>query len=272
VESVFFAKSYKSFLHEAIASRPSGGRGVRKRLAAHIGCQVGYITQVLSGGAHFSPEQGEAAARFFQLSAKETEYFLLLISHNRAGTSSLRHFYEGMLGRRRQEAKLLKSRLAIEGPETKRYHQVYYSSWQYAAVHMALHCEELRTAEKISKRLKIAPKRTQAILNFLEENGLARKDGERYQVTDDSLHLERDSPMIAKHHGNWRLRAIQAIEEGGAKDLHYSGVVSCSRRDLALVQEKLAKCLEECIAIVRTSPPEELGVLNMDLFQLVAAE
>jgi uncharacterized protein (TIGR02147 family) len=269
MDSVFLAKNYKDHLNDTIAARPSGGRGTRKRLATHIGCQVGYITQVLSGNAHFSPEQAESTARFFQLSPKETEYFLLLIAHNRAGTASLKSLYESLLAKRRSESKLLKSRLAIEGPDTKRYHQIYYSSWQYAAVHMAVLCEELRTAEKISRKLKIANKRTQIILNFLEESALVRKEGDRYLATDNSLHLERNSPMISKHHSNWRLRAIQSMEESPGKNLHYSGVISCSKRDLAVVQEKLSKCLEDCIALVQASPSEELAVLNMDLFPLV---
>ncbi len=78
MESVFQAKSYKAHLLEVIAAAPSEGRGLRKQLAGHIGCQVGYITQVLGGDSHFSPEQGEAAARFFHFTPKETEYFLLL--------------------------------------------------------------------------------------------------------------------------------------------------------------------------------------------------
>ncbi|MGZ3693149.1 MAG: TIGR02147 family protein [Bdellovibrionota bacterium] len=267
MESIFQAKSYKDYLLEAIAASPNAGRGLRKQLATHIGCQVGYITQILRGDSHFSPEQGESAARFFHLTPKETEYFLLLIAQNRAGTSSLKSFYDDLLARQRKDSKLLKSRLAIEGPESKRYYETYYSSWHYASVHMALHVPSLRNPQAIGTYLGISPRRVSAVLAFLVEHQLAKKDQSEFQVTDASLHLEKKSPLIAKHHSNWRIRAILSAEEN-AKALHYSGVITCSRSDLRKIQEKLSKCLEECIEIVKKSPAEEPAVLNIDLFSL----
>lgn len=267
MDTLFTSTEYKSFLKNTIAAEPSGGRGVRKRLADHIGCQIGYITQVLSGAAHFSQEQAEAAARFFHLTPKETEYFLLLVSHNRAGTQSLQAVYESLLNRRRHDAKLLKSRLEIDGPKRDAYHQTYYSSWQYAAVHMALSVPGLRKPGALAEKLGIPLRRVGAVLNFLVEHELARKEGTEFHPTEQALHLERKSPLISKHHSNWRLKAIQSVEES-QKAMHYSGVISCSKKDLARVQEKLAKCLEECIEIVKKSPAEDLAVLNIDLFSL----
>ena len=66
-------------------------------LAETIGCQVSHITNVLSGSGHFNEEQAESAARFFGLNLHETEFFLLLIQYVRAGTTSLKKFYERIL-------------------------------------------------------------------------------------------------------------------------------------------------------------------------------
>lgn len=268
MEPLFASAEYKSFLLSAIAAEPSGGRGVRKRLAQHIGCQLGYITQVLGGAAHFSQEQAEAVARFFHLSPKETEYFLLLVSHNRAGTKSLQAVYESLLSRRREEAKLLKNRLDIRSPKEKEYHQLYYSSWHYAAVHMAICIPSLRKPAELTEKLGIPVRKLAKVLALLEEHGLARKEQNEYTPTELALHLPSNSPLISKHHANWRLKAIQAVEED-RKSMHYSGVISCSRKDLERIQEKLSRCLQECVAIVKESPEEELAVLNLDLFSLL---
>jgi uncharacterized protein (TIGR02147 family) len=270
MDTLFTAVDYKNFLRGTIALQPAGGRGVRKRLADQLGCQMGYISQVLSGPSHLSPEQAEAAARFFHLTPKETEYFLLLVAQNRAGTASLKIVYEGQLKQRRREARQLKSRLEIDGPRAD-YQQTYYGSWHYAAVHLALDVPELRSPASLSARLGISHRKLRAVLQFLVEHGLVQKVGGEFRAAITALHLDGKSPFIARHHANWRLQAIQAMEQD-LTGLHYSGLVSASRKDLARIREKLSKCLEECIAIVRGSPPERLAALNMDLFSLASEE
>jgi uncharacterized protein (TIGR02147 family) len=256
-----------------IASYPKAGRGLRKQLAQFIGCQEAYVTQVLSGPAHFSPEQGEAAARFFQLGGAETEFFLLLIAHNRAGTRALKGIYENQLTRLRAQAKQLGARLAAEPAARKDFRPTYYSGWQYAAVHMALQITETRTAARISQRLGIPVRRVNAILGFLEETGLAKRSGEEFLPEGSAgLHLERQSPLVVPHHTTWRMKAVQAVNDREADSLHYSGVVTCSRADRELIQEKLSQCLEQCIQIVKDSPSEELVALNIDWFGLGAGK
>ena len=79
-------RNYKLLLNDLIDTYPASGRGVRRRLAEAIRCQVAYVSHVLSGNYHFSAEQTEAASGFFGFSKDESEYVVLLVAHNRAGT------------------------------------------------------------------------------------------------------------------------------------------------------------------------------------------
>ncbi|RYZ66775.1 MAG: hypothetical protein EOP05_18630, partial [Proteobacteria bacterium] len=85
-QSIYSFTDYKAFVLETIESMENQGRGVRRRIAEFIGCQVAYVSQVLAADRHFSLEQGEALARFLGLLEDETEFLFLLIEHARAGT------------------------------------------------------------------------------------------------------------------------------------------------------------------------------------------
>lgn len=268
MEALYSARDYKKFLVKTIEGFPNEGRGIRKQLAEFVGCQVAYVTQVLNGNNHFNLEQGEAIARFLQLNESATEYFLNLIAYNRAGTKQLASFYEKVLKQQRESAARLKKKLAISGNVSVNFQTQYYSSWHYAAVHMALLSPDLQTAPKISQELGLSLRKVNQTLQFLVDHGLATQKSSRYESASDAVHLDQNSAHIGRHHLNWRLKATQMIEDDPRQDLHYSGVMICSKKDKEKIQEKLGQCLKECIEIVRPSPSEEVIALNLDFFSL----
>lgn len=267
-KSIFEYHNYKKFIIDLIDNSPSEGRGRRKALAESIRCQVAHITHVLSGENHFSMEQAESAARYFALTKDETEYFLLLVQHNRAGTVELRKFMDGLLQELREKNSLLKGRLKIKDTLSREDQAIYYSSWYYAAVHMALTVPTFRSSEKIAEKLGLTAARVQEILEFLLQKGLAHKIANQYRTEKPFLHLEKNSPLISKHHANFRVRALQALDHERNHDLHYSLVFSVEKKDLPKVRECLVKALEGCAEIIRPSREEELACLCIDLFSV----
>lgn len=266
--SIYDYKSYRSYLLDWIAQTPAGGRGQRKLMAQAIGCQTPFITQVLNGDYHFSMEQAEACARWLSLPIEEAEFFMLLVQKERAGTKSLMLFLERQIHARREAATQLTKRLQISESLTSEDQQQYYSSWQYPAVHMAMLVPELRTLESLHKYFAIPLPRLMTILDFLTQKKLVRlKDG-KYEMLKPVLHLGRDSPLLPKHHANWRLRAIEAIDTAAPGNFHYSGVVALSKDDFDWAKMKLSATLEEIIERVRGSVDEKVGCLAMDLFSL----
>jgi uncharacterized protein (TIGR02147 family) len=266
--SVYEYTDYKRFLNEFIASQPNKGRGLRKNLAEAIRCQVAYVSHVLSGNYHFSIEQAEAASRFFDLSSDDAEYFVLLVSENRAGTHELKEFFKKLLKQRNEKNSLLKNRVKIKETLGREDQTTYYSHGHYAAIHMALTIPKLRTRSALEKQFKLSAKRVQEVLEFLTSRGLAKKDGTQYLPSGIALHLESDSPLIPRHHSNWRMAAMQSFEDPHQQDLHYSGVVTCSEKDIPRVREKLTKCLAECIQIIQSSPEEQVAALCFDWWRL----
>ena len=82
------------------------------------------------------------------------------------------------------------------------------------------------------------------------------------------IHLDKNSPMIYKHHTNWRLEGIKALESQNNDNLHYSSILAIAREDAQKIKQMLLKALEDIEPVVAPSPEEELYSLCMDLFKL----
>ncbi|MBK7962577.1 MAG: TIGR02147 family protein [Bdellovibrionales bacterium] len=268
VSDIFSWRNYKEYLLAVIENNPAGSRGTRKKLAEAIGCQVSHITNVLSGAGHFSQEQAEAASRFLGLDHRETEFLLLLVQYTRAGTMSLREFYKKLLNERQKNNLPFKGGLKThEGTPTVE-ENIYYSSWDFAAVHVLTSIPQYQTAEAIAKKLMISVSRVSEVLKFLIDSGLCRKEGQRVLIERPLLHLDRSSLLVSKHHINWRLRTIATLGEVAENDFHYSSVFSLSKHDYPKIKAILVQALSEATTAIRKSQEEDCAALCIDLFNI----
>lgn len=266
--SLYEHRDYKCFVLARIHSSPNGGRGIRRRLAVKIGCQVAYVSHVLAGDKHFSQEQAEACARFFHLNEQETEYFLLLVDWARAGTQELRSLRARQIKERRASALEIKDRLQIHTEINDADKATYYSSWHYQAVRSLLMIKEFNTSKKIADRLGLSVQRIEEILQFLIAKGMVARSSQGLSVTQKQIHLPRSSPLVSKLHANWRIRTLHSLEQIRLDDYHYSGLITVSRADAEKIREILVKSLAAAVDTARPSPEEALYVLAMDFFEL----
>ncbi len=266
--SPFEFKQYKAFVLARIKSSPNQGRGVRRLIAESLGCQVAYVSHVLAGEKHFSIEQAEAAARFFELREDETEYFLLQVELLRAGTPALKKYLSRQIEKRLRQYQEVSQRIQITDTISPVDQATYYSNWHFQAVRTVLTIPECRTAQAIAARLGLEIERTNEVLSFLLVKGLVRESANGYLPTDKQIHLPRSSPLISKLHTNWRVRTLSALERNREEDFHYSGVVTLSEVDYLRVREVLVQALQNSIDIVKPSKEEKLCVLGLDFFEL----
>lgn len=266
--AIFEYDDYKSFTMDRIEAYPNAGRGIRAKLAEAIGCQVAYVSHVLAADRHFNLEQAEALARFFGLGTDETEYLLLLVEENRAGTTQLRRVLRAQLERRREKFRQLRNRVKLKGQINREDQARYYSSWHFQAVHTALTISECHTAPALQKTLGIPLKRVNAVLSFLQSRGLVEQQGNHFVPTERYIHLGADSPLISKLHSNWRIHAVESLDRDNPEDLHYSGVVTLAHSDFQKVREILMKGLLEAIEAIKPSKEERVCVVGLDFYQL----
>ncbi|MCM2279750.1 MAG: DUF4423 domain-containing protein [Oligoflexia bacterium] len=266
-KEIFEFLDYRGYLLAWITTRPKRGRGVRAALARAISGPVSHISQVLGGISHFTPEQAEEVNVFLGHSSEESEFFLLLVQLGRAGTPRLRKRIQTRIEEIRRKRLVLKERLAVKDRVSEQDQARFYSSWLYAAIHILLTIERYQTRDAIARYLGLSLRRVSEVLGFLVSLGLARESAGRFTVGTAHVHLGNDSPMISKHHVNWRLQAIRALERDDASEsLHYSSVVSISRDDATRIKSLLVKSIESAKALIRDSKEEELHSFCLDFF------
>ena len=267
-QTIYEYSDYKLFVLDLIESAPQNGRGVRRRLAEFIGCQVAYVSHVLAANRDFSLEQAEAVSRFFSLRDDETEFFLLLVEHQKAATPNLKKHLNKRIAAKLADFREIKKRIRITGQISELDQAVYYSSWHYQAVHSGLTLPDLKNATSLSQRFGFSIERANQILTFLLEKGLITETRGEYQTTEKQIHLPRTSPLISKLHSNWRSQTLQSLMDMKPDDFHYSGLVTLSREDLKRVREILMKALESSVEVIRPSNEEKIAVLAMDFYEI----
>ncbi len=271
--SIYEFYDYKKFILHWIEQTPNHGRGQRIKLAEAIGCQTPFITHVLSGNYHLSIEQAEACSRWLGLTNDDAEYFMLLVLKQRSSTKSSSDFFQKQLTQKKSEHNVLQKRIQIEQGLAPEIQNQYYSHWDYAAVHMALLNPSNRTAETLESLLGLHRSRINFILQFLLQAQIIEVENKKgsspqFIVKNPMVHLEKHSPALSQHHTNFRLKAIDQIRESGADQVHYSGVISLSKKDFEWVSSQLSQFLEEVGKKLKDSPDEELAILNFDWFNL----
>jgi len=267
--SIFEYSDYKKYLREALKARMEGKRGERSRLALFIGCHTAYVSQVLNGGAHFSLEQGERINRFFAHSKEQSLFFLFLIQSARAGTAALRAIFDEQIYSLKEKQFVLKDRLEFKKTLTREDQATFYSSWHYGAIHVLVSVPGCHTQRGLSDYLGIPIQRVTEVLQFLQGIGLvARDERGHFKVGTTHIHLEHNSPMISKHHTNWRLQAMQSLDQVSTRDLHYSSVITASRADADQIREILVGAIERIRAVVKDSRDEDGFCYTIDFFGL----
>jgi uncharacterized protein (TIGR02147 family) len=268
-DTLFGYQDYKRYLNDRLDDPvSSGGRGARARLARATRCQTPYVAQVLRGSAHFSLEQAESINGFFGHSEAEGDFFLLLLQFCRATSPTLRARLKRQLQNLKEQNLNLKNRFANHPMITDQAQAIYYSSWIYGAIHALASIPGFQNVESIALGLKLAPPIVGNAVDFLLACGIFEKKQNQLKIGKWRLHLANDSPWIAQHHLNWRLRAMQSIEKTRAKDgLHYSSVVSVSEADAEKIHELLIQSLQTVREIVRASPEEKLRSFCVDWFE-----
>jgi predicted transcriptional regulator len=127
---------------------------------------------------------------------------------------------------------------------------------------------ELKTKSAIASHFKLPLTLVSECLDFLITAGLAEFENGKYKVGSKRIHLSKDSPMISKHHTNWRMKAIQVYDRKSKDDLHFSGPMCISQDDALQVKEALLKTLESIEPTIAASKEENVFCLAIDFFQV----
>ena len=269
-KSLFEYLDYKAFLKDWIQAQPRNGRGQLLKIAKQLAISSVSVSHIFSGPRHLSAEQALDLSEHLGLSELETEFFSLLVDHARAATVKLRSRIAKKIEVQRAKAQDLKSRVAQDQELDESARAIFYSSWFYSGVRILTSIARFDSEGAIAERLSLSTGQVREILRFLTQYGLCREEEGRYSIGPKKTHLGSDSPLVTRHHANWRLKAIENMraKDIEKEELFYTGPMTLSREDMLKVRKELVDVVDRAIKIVGPSPSEEMACLNIDWFKL----
>jgi uncharacterized protein (TIGR02147 family) len=258
---------YRLYL-KTIFSGAGAGRGRRTHLAQYLNCQPSFLSQVFTDRAHLSLEHSLKTCDFLNFDEKESDYFMLLVSKAKSGSKGLEQYYSKKISKIKNEREEISKRIKVETNLDIADQMTYYSVWYYSAIHICVSIPGYDTVEKISDYLGLNYLVVKNALNFLFEKGFVKYSDDKYVIDSKRIHLKDGTPMLPRHHANWRIKAMEAIDQNRADELHYTAILGISKADKLLFKQRLLDLVEEFEPIIVKSKEEVETVLLLDLFNV----
>ena len=202
---------------------------------------------------------------------EESHFFLLLLQRDRAGTSDLKNYFDQQIQEILDRRSLIKNRVTTNTVVQAVDQSRYYSSWQYAAIHIALSIPELQSKENLARYFGLSLAVVAEILEFLVSVGLAANRDGRFVIGPSHVHLGSDADNINKHHSNWRIQGLESLDRRKESDLHYSVVFSLSKDDADKIKNRIIDMIKTNLKEVELSQEEVLYCTVIDYFELKKA-
>jgi uncharacterized protein (TIGR02147 family) len=261
--NLFDFMNYRDFLAESLEPR-----GTKLSLSKHLRCQSAYISRILAGQADLSLEQAIQTTEFLELSAQEKDYFVMLVHCEKAGTAELKNYYLSKIKDIRKNRDEVASKLKERTTITEEQENILFSSWIYNAVTVAVRIPELRTRKQLLKYFKLEPEHLHAVVDFLLSIGLLKENDGQLSSGPAHIHQSKNSPNTTKSQVNWRLQALQSLNNRKENDLHFCGVYSLSLSAAVEIRRILLKSIDDLDETVRPSNDETLYSLCIDWFKV----
>jgi len=265
---IFEHNDYVKYIDFYIKKLPNKGRGFKANMAKQLNCKTSFISQVMNRTQDLSAEQAFLLNNLFKHSEAESAYFLNLVQWARASNKELKQFYKKEIEKIRNEALRLKNKFDIQTVRNKADEFKYFSSADYAYVHILTTIPEYQTREALLSKLKFSSKYLDRVLDYLLNLGFVIYQKGRYLPGPSTLHLPDDSSIIATHHTNWRVQAIKSCQSPEETDFHYSSIISISEKDFLKIKVLMIKHLEEYRDIINPSECEKPYSLCFDFYEM----
>jgi uncharacterized protein (TIGR02147 family) len=267
MSSLFETEDYRKIIRNWVQAKPQKGRGELLKMAEFLGIPASVYSQTLSGQRELSADHAYLLAEYMGLLTLEKEYFVTLVQIEKATHHKFKNFLKEKKQQLKKESLNLSKRMSHEKTLNEKEQLEFYSSWLYSAIRLKCDIGAGLTAEEIKKQFNLSQDRLLKILEFLVSAGLIVQEKQHYKMGPQRTFVSRTSPMVARHHSNWRIKAIERSSNLDDKELMFTSPLTCSRKDAEHIREKMANFIQEVAEIVKDSPSEELVYLGMDLLK-----
>jgi uncharacterized protein (TIGR02147 family) len=238
--AIFKYQDYRKFLEICLSQR-----GAKKEFSEYIGCQTTFLSNVISGYANLSLEHAIRGCESLQLTPSESHFFMLTVQFEKAGTPTLKNYYLKQIKEIQSSQSEIKNHISAHETIPVEDQMKFYQSWMYVAVHILCAIPEYQSRRNLCAYLNLSPKNLNPIIDFMVQQGLIHEEGGRLIQGQKRVHLSKNSPFLTNHHLNWRVKATQSLDYDRENDLHYTMVMSLSKRDVERMKEIILESISK---------------------------
>ncbi len=259
---------YKKYIRNRLSLMPKKGYGQFAKIAKYLSINSVNVTQIFKGDRDLSLEQACLLTEFLGLPQLEAEYFVGLVELARASHFKLKNMIQKRLDELKKKSENLKDRLMIKAELNDNAKAMFYSQWYYSGVRLATSIKNLQTADQIAAYYHLPLPTVNRVIEFLLAHGLIKEFDNRLSMGPSSTHLEATSPLIGRHHTNWRNKSIERMSFVGTDDLVLSMPCSLSKKARQQIRKELVTTIEKITQLIDEGPEEELACLNIDWLKI----
>ena len=226
-----------------------------------------FLSQSLNSEIQLTLDHGSNLCEFWELDEDRTDYFLDLMTFERAASQSLRLRLKGRLEQRREASRRIGQRQTAQSDlSTSIKETVYYSSWHYAAIHVLTAIPSYQNIQSIAKRLELSTTLVEKTLRDLQSLNLVKEDMGKWIVHRASVFLKKESPISPINQANWRNQGMKHLSHHPSDGIHASALYAISKKDAENVMGFLNHAFEKSNQLSVESEEEELYCMNIDFF------
>lgn len=265
---VFEFDDYKEFVRQKLRDGPKKAHGQLSRVAEHLGIHTSMVSQVFNGEKHLTFDQACGLCSYFGFTDMESDYFVALVQLERAGTEDSRRKCRREIARLKSQASSLNERLTSDVKLSEADNAIFYSHWFYVATKLLCSVPGYQTPEAIAAELGVPLVQVNRALEFLLAKGLCKDDDGRIRPGPANTHVGADSPMVGRHHQNWRVKGFEKMGVLKPEELFLTMPATLAAKDVPLLRQKIVEFIDEFGTALDDSKGEVMYCLNIDWFDV----
>ncbi len=266
---IFEVKTFSDYLRKYLKTLPHKGRGVLRGISLATGIHSTTLSQAVKGDRPFSLEQVASICVYLGLGELETKYALVLLQAERAGTEVLRSIFANELKLLKQQALELVHVVKKDKVLSAEEKALFYSNWYYSALAVLSSIPGLDNSSTLSSRIGLSKQKANQVIGFLVKSGVCTDRNGKIEPGSNSTHLEAHSPLVSRHHGNWRIKAMEKHPNLDHEfEMAYSSPMSLSKQDGIRIRQLIVDLVKKVNEIREPSPSEDAYFLNIDWIRI----
>jgi hypothetical protein len=97
-------------------------------------------------------------------------------------------------------------------------------------------------------------------------SGLCKDENGKIKPGPANTHVSADSPLVSRHHQNWRVKGFEKMGALGPSELFMTMPATLTAKDAHLLRQKIVEFINDFAQVIDHSKGEVLYCLNIDWF------